>query len=262
MSDKSLSDITQEEAQMLRHEAYMAQLLKYRTQADRPTSLKPPWQRFLESSGGTALITVLIGGIFGALISGMIQSRSKEREFQQSWLKARGDQALTAYKEHLTKQQEVVNRVYDLIGRSISAAEDLIAMSGEEFSVASYEGAQRTRVEKYRADVIDKFNVTESAWRSQRDSLGLLIDYYHPNHHTVLKTWQGAEYSVTEYFRCAEKWRIENPLVEDTSEACREARTNLAQRLEELSKSLETGRTYAWEGWENPEKLKEQLEKH
>jgi hypothetical protein len=262
MSEDILKDLTVEEARILRHEAYIGQLLKYRIPNHKPEPLKPAWQRFLESSGGTALITVIIGGIFGAVISGMIQSSAKDREFQQSWLKARGDQALTAYKEHLTKQQEVVNRAYDLIGKSISAGEDLIAISGVEFSVASYEGEQRRRIEKHRADVIDKFNSSDAAWRSERDSIGLMIDYYHPRQDAVLNAWQGVENSVTGYLNCAEKWRSENPVVEDTSQACGNVRNDLTLNLKEFGKTLETSRTYAWEGWESPDKLKEQLNKH
>lgn len=253
--------LNEAEAQLLRHEAYMARLLKHRSAATPASSAKPTWQRFLESSGGTALITVVLGGIFGALISGMIQSSAKDRDFQQSWLKARGDQALEAYKEHLAKQQETVRKVYERIGVSISSAEDLIAITRPEFSAASYEGEQRQAIEKYRKDVMDTYNTNEAEWRKERDILGLLMNYYHPKQDAVISAWQGTRDSVTAFLRCAEEWRNAHPLVEDTSVACQTERKTLTARLNDLSASLETSRTYAWEGWESPEKLRQQLAK-
>src|SRR5437764_6648982 len=92
-----------EEKQLLQHESFVAEILKRRAPSEN-NQQKPLWQRFLETTGGAAVITVLIGGIFGQIISSSIQSSLKEREFQQAWLKERGDQALVANKEYLEKE--------------------------------------------------------------------------------------------------------------------------------------------------------------
>src|ERR1044071_8086338 len=101
-----MAEWSDKEKEFLHHEDFVAEVAARR--GGREGGTKPRWQRFLESSGGTAIVTTLIGGIFGAIISGIIQDGTREREFEQSWLKARGDQALVAYKEYLDKEQEVV----------------------------------------------------------------------------------------------------------------------------------------------------------
>ena len=87
--------------------------------------------RFLQSSGGTALITVVLGGIVGSLITGMVQSATHEREFDLAWLKARGDQALGAYRDYLDKEQGLVSQAYGLVGEVAASAETLINLASE-----------------------------------------------------------------------------------------------------------------------------------
>jgi hypothetical protein len=48
---------------------------------------------FIESAAGTALLTVVLGGLVGQLISCDVQNRLRERDFNETWLKARGEQA-------------------------------------------------------------------------------------------------------------------------------------------------------------------------
>ena len=98
MSEKEKFTWTDEENKILRGEAFVAELLSFRNEK---AGEKPRWQRFLESTGGAALITVLLGGIFGSCITDSLQKGAKDREFQQAWLKSRGDLALFAQKEFL-----------------------------------------------------------------------------------------------------------------------------------------------------------------
>ena len=92
------------------------------------------WRLFLDSKVLVALVTVLIGGLFGQCISASIQNSLKEREFQQAWLKARGDQALQSHKEYLDKEQQIVLQAYDLIGKCLTAGRDLIDLTDADFA--------------------------------------------------------------------------------------------------------------------------------
>jgi hypothetical protein len=229
--------------------------------SQEPESKKPKWQRFLETTGGTALITVLLGGIFGSIISASFQSSQKEREFQQSWLKARGDQALIAYKDYLEKQQDIVKRVYERLGGSISAADDLITLTSPEFATTNFEGEQKERVRKYRGDVRDKFGAAERQWRDERGTLGLLMSYYNPKQNAVLGAWKNISNSVTDYFDCASDWLNKHPISDESATACKKEKDVFDSNLEELTKALEINRTYAWQGWESPASLKSALDK-
>jgi len=108
---------------------------------------------------------------------------------------------------------------------------------------------------------MDKYESSEASWRNERESLGLVMNYYHPHQEAVSKTWQALKQSVSNYLACADKWHFDNPIVKDTSSACLAERDDFASRLNEFAKSLEANRIYAWEGWESPDKLRQTLEK-
>lgn len=253
-----------DEERLLRHESFVTELLKRRVPSES-NQLKPLWQRFLETTGGAAIITVLIGGVFGQIISSSIQSSLKEREFQQAWLKARGDQALQANKEYLEKEQEIVLQVYGLIGGCVSASEDLISLTHSKFNEDNYQGAKLKEVKKIRTKIYENYNDKDYEWRSGRERFKLLIGYYHGGHPTVVDAWDSSQDAVTRYMNCAEKWYHEHP--DNTDEdsiirtACGNEKNDMTRLLKNLNTSLERARRYAWEGWESPEKLQSILKK-
>jgi len=228
---------------------------------DNSKAPKSSWWRLLESSGGTALITVLLGSVGGAWISGIIQNGQKDREFQQSWLKARGDQALVAYKDYLDKQQDIVKRVYERIGTSISASDDLISLSRPEFALPHSESEQKVKMRKYREEIREKYNTSEREWRNEQETLGFLVDYYYPKQNNVLTAWQELAERVTAYYSCANQWLKDHPITDESDSACKQEKEAFSSSLNELTKALEEHRTYAWEGWESPKDLKLALEK-
>ena len=96
--------LSEQDERLLNYMALVVTAL--RRQGESSESSKSAWWKsFLQPSVLAALITVLIGGIMGNIIAGTIQAGAKEREFQQSWMKARGDQALLAYKEYTDQEQ-------------------------------------------------------------------------------------------------------------------------------------------------------------
>lgn len=258
MSDDIRQDWTEDEARLLRHEAFVSRLLQQRAGDVQPqVARKPVWQRFLETSGGTALVTVLIGGIFGSIISATIQSYQSDRAFRDTWLKALGDQALVAHKEYLDKQQETVGRSFGVAGGSISAAEDLITVKSPAFNPTRYEGEAKERQIKFNQSVLDNFNTRDKQWRNERDVLGLLMNYYHPGQNEVQRDWQSLSELITEFMDCSYAWFQKNPAPIDPSEAieCLAKRKQLKAAIEKLGESLDRNRTYAWKGWQDPKQI-------
>ncbi|MEW6210629.1 MAG: hypothetical protein AB1631_19855 [Acidobacteriota bacterium] len=236
----------------------MMKALEYRAGQKEASKDKPFWQRLLESTGGTALITVVIGGFVGQLITCSVQNSLKEREFQQSWMKARGDQALVAYGEFLNKQQESVKSAYELIGSCITASESLIALTGPEFAPGSHVG-----VEEQRTSIRSKYNLVNAQWRTEREKLGLLMSYYHHGQVELAIAWANTQASVTSLLDCSRKWYLDNEGKKPVApgSACVKEREELRKNLGDLTVKLEAARKYAWEGWESPDKLKTALEK-
>lgn len=253
---------TDEEARLIRHETFIAEVLRLRSGSENGKSTKPGWLRFfLQSTGGTAFITVFIGGICGALIAAIIQTGQKDREFQQSWLKGRGDQALVAYKDYLDKQQDIVKRVYERIGTSISASDDLITLTRPQFAVTNFQGDEKERVRKFRVEIRDKYNASNREWRNEQETLGLLMNYYNPKQNTVLAAWKDVSEKVEGYANCALQWLEKHPISDESATPCKQEKDAFSLSLDGLTKALEATRTYAWQGWENPGALKSALEK-
>jgi hypothetical protein len=206
-------------------------------------------------------VTVVIGGMFGQWITASIQDGQKEREFQQAWLKTRGDQALAAHKDYLDKEHEVVAHAFDLIGNCVTAARDLIDLTGPEFAPGNVSQRSQEDVRTQALDMIDNYNKAEQQWGVESRKLNLLVEYYHPGQPDVHKAWREASESVTAYMKCAQQWFKEHRKPLDPKGACQTEMKELDGRLVVLSASLAAVRQYPWEGWDSPDKLHSLLNK-
>jgi hypothetical protein len=247
------------EAELLRHEAFINELLKARLPKDKPE--RSGFWHFLESTGGAALITAVIVGLAGSLITYVFQTQTTEREFQQSWLKARGDQAMVAYKNFVESREVMINRVFNLVGSVSTASEEYLNLSKSSNAVANYEGQKKVEASKYRDSLKEKFESNKTSWRAERDQLGFLIGYYYPKQPEISTAWHALRDAVTTNMTCVETWQKDNPIEDDTDKACPTERSEVTNKVLAFTNALEARRTYAWEGWESPEKLRQALEK-
>src|SRR3954447_11049386 len=117
---------------------------------------KPPWQVFLESVGGAALITALVGGALLQLITWTVQRSLEKREFNNAWVKARGDQALSAYRDYNKEQLKVFEELYSEVGRMIAGSEALVA-------AANWDSSDKATRE-YVAKIAVNFNAADDDW--------------------------------------------------------------------------------------------------
>lgn len=216
---------------------------------------KPSWQRFLESAGGAALVTVIVGGILGSLINAWVQNQLKERETNLAIVKARGDQALVAYKEYLGQEQELIKHAYELIGNCIADSENLIVITGANFADENIDPASRKETRDQRIALRQKFNATDQKWRSEREVLGYLMSYYHQNQSNIVAAWEGVQNSVSIYMTCTEdkyaEYSIATPTREMVLTACKKEKEDIREQLVKFTLGLETTRRYAWKGYES-----------
>ena len=215
---------------------------------------KPAWQRFLESAGGAALVTVLVGGLLASLINAWVQAQLKARETNLAIVNARGDQALVAYKDYLEKEQEIVKHAYELIGNCIADAEDLIMITGSNFDDQSIDPGTRNEARNQRIAVRQKFNATDQKWRSEREVLGYLMSYYHQSQSNIVVAWASVQNSVSMYMTCAEdkygQYSISTPTREMILTTCKTEKENIREQLAKLTSTLESTRRYTWKGYE------------
>jgi hypothetical protein len=158
---------------------------------------KPRWQSFLESTGGAALITVLLGGlaagIVGTWLTNRYQENMKEREV-----------ALKAYNDYLSQGNAVVIDALGGIGNLLSSSNDIFDLAQPQWQLANYSEANRSAVESAREKVITAYNSAGEKWARDRDRFELLISYYHEGDRDITGAWLGLERSVNKYQDCTE----------------------------------------------------------
>ncbi len=218
---------------------------------------------FLESSGGAAMVTVLIGGLFGQLITNSIQSWNKEREFQHMWLQERGKMALEGYKEYVAGAFQTVRESFDQVGAMAAAARDIIIITQPGFDTSDrspFSGEELRKLVEQKSTIRQRFNEQDAEWRRGKQTLGLLVTFHHGGKPEVARTWSGVAASVDGYVACARRWYLDH-LGEPTpmGEACREEEEALNHALSAFHRELEAARRYRWEGWETPENMKRAL---
>lgn len=192
---------------------------------------KPLWLTFFESASGPTLITVVLGGIFGTLITAMVQQMLKERE------EARAEAAIVG-----KARLETVQNAFLLTGRMIGAADDLIVTGGPEYDLSRYQGEELTKVVAEIHAIRDGYNTTDHEWRTTRYSHGMLLAYYHPTRADVAERWTDLANAVSGYVDCAREWSVSHPQPTAYDGSCGEKRGRVDASIAGFSRAMRVGR--------------------
>ena len=222
--------MTPEELRLINHERFVAEILRIREAKEKPGGEKPWWQILLESPGGAALITVLIGGLAVTLITGIFQSRQRESDQERAQTQATLER-LRAEDERMQKLRlESMTEALELAYQGIAASEDVISLSTEALS-----NAPKGQRDGIRRKYID----ADGEWRKQHAIKGFTLAYYHHSIPGFSEAWQTTDSSVTAYMDCAAQWVIAHPFYENgLTTGCREERRVFDVRLGQLQQTL------------------------
>jgi hypothetical protein len=223
-------------------------------QEERPheSDPKPVWLRVLESATVAALLTGLVGGVLVQIITASFQRSAGRREFNDAWLKARGDQALTGYREYQHEQFSAVDRVYSEVGEMISAGEAVI-------SAANWD-RRRKETNQYVIGILKHFNDREDSWVKSKPRFTFLLSYYSSGNEAIPESWSSVARGVDAYRECVSSW-YEEPHGQFPFEAiCGVQRQDVDVSLRTLGRELERSRSYVWHGWDNPRELRKALD--
>ena len=251
--------LTDKEDQLLQHIADVVKVLKlHSNSSESENDSKPAWLKFLESTGGVALITVVLGGMLGQCVTSNINAGLKEREAQQAENKGYNERTINAAKSYLEQEQEIVKRAYELVGKCVSDSDDIVDITGEEFNPQLYQRQARKDMQKLRNDIREEYNSSDKQWRSDGVSLGLLMSYYHNGNKEVLDSWRNIQDSLNDYKACAED-RLRRHgheqvyfKTEDVENACSKEKQKVRDALDSLTGKLENSRLDALKKWETP----------
>ena len=200
---------------------------------DHPEPPKPLIERLLNSAAVVALITVVGGGVAGAIITAKMQTKAKEREI-----------ATTEYAQYVQARLKVVSDAYDLIGRRIWSSTQLIVITGMEFTTPANPTSDDEKLTAgQKRDIRESFNKTDAEWNASQQRTGLLLGYYHNGAAEVTQKWRAATAAIDAYADCARSWYLgnENRGV-DPRHACEVQRKAIDQELDQLTAALDAGR--------------------
>jgi hypothetical protein len=167
----------------------------------------------------------------------------------------RNDQALAEYKLYLDHQQEVVKDAYDLIGRIVYSAQDLITLTKPTFDLRRIAKEDKETIEKQKREMIGQYNATIKEWRVKENMQGLIISYYFYGAPEVQKSWDNTQGAVNDFVKCAQDRHEEflnNPGISSQPDKCSPYRERLKASLSELARSIEFSRRYTWQQLEVP----------
>lgn len=244
MSENPPPSWTPIEAEQLHNVDFIAEVLRRSAVAKSSETPKPRWQRFLESTGGAALITVLIGGVVGGIITGLFQYWQKERETEQAILKSRTDQALLAYKEYLEKRQEVNKMSYEILAECISTSDNLIdAFTRSDFDPKNRPKKSQVEASKIQEDAKKAYDGARDKWQKQAELIGLLLAQYHDSNPDVATKWAEVKTSIDRYLKCAEACFLAGKSGCGCSES---TKSQLENKLTNFQAAVAKSRDFLW----------------
>src|SRR5579871_2241086 len=203
---------------LIDHERFIRRVLRICGSIERHAT-KPKWQVFLESVGGAAFITVLVGGVIGGFLTARYQSNQSALEHERA-----KQQQFAALRFESSK------RAFDLIFATVAAAEDVINLSSKEMALAPTEQRNKIRA---------AYNIADAKWRKQRSVIGVTMTYYSKDYSGTTTTWETVVTDVSKHFDCASKWIEQHPFYSDgLAPGCVEERKKVDQSVAALQALL------------------------
>jgi hypothetical protein len=251
----NLADLSDGEKRLL-YEAAVTGLSKIKQELEKKESPKPFFWRLLESSAGAALITVFIGGIFGTIISASIQQYTKQREFEQSFIKARHDRALLAFKDFSEKREEFIKNTLKIIAETIIASNDFANFYNSDNAPKEGETKETITTKNKLFDTITARHKTNSDnWQKEENIISDAIIYYFPESTEPSEIFQKTQVSMKKYLECV------SSVTTHPQDTCNKGKEEITTNLQELNRSFGKTRTYEWKELIDPQKTKEFLDK-
>jgi len=244
MADDEVPKWSPEEEKLLRHEAFTAAVLRTRAQA-KGEKRDSVLFRILESRLAGTLVTVLIGGLLVQWLLASYQEKAKQNAID-----------LAEYRQYISKQQEIVQGTYDLVGQVAFGGQLLLSLTQPKFQLINVPPRGRETLSKQRAGLIAKHNELVQEWQRRRYKTGALLSYYHYGRKDIAPAWLEVQNRLDELLECSNKvytGYLESPKrAMPEAELCRDERQKLTTDLGKLGESLERARLYVWQQRELP----------
>lgn len=227
-----------EQEAFLGHDQFVDEVLRRREErkpeaAPVPAAKENAWLTFLQSSSGTALITVLLGTLGGGIITDLVQEREKQKEAHSLKVSA-----------YLKNQQEIYTDAFALLGKAVADSEDMATITEAPFYTGTNDGLSRAdeaTIDTQKSAIVDAFNSVDAEWRRRRTTLSLLIRLYNQNDQGVATSWDATSSALTAFMNCERDFNIQQNrlhIVSTTQQSLHACETPQRRQLEAAESNL------------------------
>lgn len=214
----------------------IAELLRLTELASsRQVQQKAPGRDWLFSPVLATLIGVVGTAVVGTALTFLFQELAKENELER-----------VVEEQRLESQLETVGKAYALIGEHMAAARNLIDLTGTSFNPENYQsGADYEDVRSFSKKTSAEFNDSDTRWRRQRDTSGLLLAFHFSTDGRIETLWQEVSTTIDLYNQCAGDWyETKMNLTRDVVQtACQTEEAAARDSLSELSRFMASRNT-------------------
>ncbi len=211
-------------------------------------------------------MTIVLGGLVGQMISCDVQKRLRERDFDDTWLKARGELALAARKEFQQARRQGFDEVVTAAATMANASEELLYITSPQFSTENLKGKNRDLMLAEREKLRLAYREAESTWAPSRIRYDFALAYFAEGDQKVLATWHASQSAVDDYRVCAAKvynvWYLAGQgraVFKYSDRLCGHQQRAVAMATQQLGTAFAVKAESAWKGWDNPAELKSEL---
>ena len=236
MTDQSPDVFSENQKELLQHEALVASILGLRKSSI--PQRKPVWLQFLESRVIAALIATIItvvgGGIIGRLIITSVQEKAKKDE-----------QSLQDHKQLLDRQEDIIQRAYSLAGNCISDSYRLISLTDQINETESVSKPFQDAVRERRIAVLNKHYALLDEWQIEGNKIGLLIS--HSFNGLGSQEWRESQKGIDALLECSTqvyRQYMEDPRKRNVSgvNPCQDKLDIVRTKLDILAATIERAR--------------------
>lgn len=224
-------DWSSDEMKALLNQALAVEFLKLKRNGKEEEPPKSSWNSILQSVAPT-IITVVIGGILGGALADHIQETNRQNDERRAWQQA-----------NLADEQKTVDQAFTTIGKTVSASQDVIDITGEGFDehAPGLSAADRNQLASQKRAIWQTYNSATAAWRVEHDRIGLLLTIQHENPAEIKAAWVQVAGSVDGFSECTLKYNKQNsaPVAHaDLQLACDKQRAALSESLGNLTQLI------------------------
>jgi hypothetical protein len=227
-------DWSSDEMKALLNQALAVEFLKLKRKEKEEEQSKSTWSSILQSVAPT-IITVVIGGILGGALADHIQETNRQNDELRAWQQA-----------NLADEQKTADQAFIVIGKTVSASQDVIDIAGEGFDehAPGLNTTDRNQLVSQKLAIWQTYNSATAAWRVDHDRIGSLLAMRHENPADINDAWTRVANSLDKFSDCALVYNKENTAVgkpvphSDLKEACDTKRTALSKSLGDLTQLI------------------------